>query len=319
MSAPPPTAPHPTDRVVTIVGAGLMGIGIAEVFAAAGLTVRLCDPEPKARLSVPDRLATACAAAGVEPGAVAARVTVFDSTAEACQSASVVIEAGPESSAIKRAILAEVEAAVPARTLLATNTSSIPVGELASALERPGRFVGAHFWQPPYLVPLVEVVRGPRSDPSAMTAMIDLLGLVGLRPIRVDRDVPGVIGNRLQHALKREAIALVSSGVATAEAVDAVVRHGFGRRLALVGPLEQADLGGLDLTMAIHEVLMPDLDVTPAPHPLLRALVEQGSLGAKTGRGFYDWAPGQAEQRRAEIARGLAGQATGEPSPEGGR
>jgi hypothetical protein len=137
------------------------------------------------------------------------------------------------------------------------------------------------------------------------TATIELLAAVGFTPVPVAADIPGFVGNRLQHALKREAIALVATGVATAESVDTIVRLGFGRRLALVGPLEQADLGGLDLTLAIHQVLMPDLDVTREPHPHLVELVARGDLGAKTGRGFYTWAPGEAQRRQAEIADGL--------------
>jgi 3-hydroxyacyl-CoA dehydrogenase len=202
------------------------------------------------------------------------------------------------------------------QTVLTSNTSAIPIGRIAEGLADPSRVIGTHFWHPPYLVPLVEAVQATVTSPAVVTATIDLLAAVGLKPVHVAADVPGFIGNRLQHALKREAIALVADGVATAEAVDTVVRQGFGRRLALVGPLEQADLGGADLTLAIHQVLMPDLDVTAEPHPYLAAMVERGDLGAKTGRGFYTWAPGEADRRRAEIAEGLAGQNHGcDPAP----
>ena len=305
------TAERGFDREpVAVAGAGVMGVGIAQVLAIAGHPVRLFDPAASARASVSERLATGCAAADADSAVVGARVTVLDSLEQACAGAAAVIEAGPEDRECKREILAAIEASVGDRTLIGTNTSSIPVGELDGALAHPGRFVGTHFWYPPYLVPLVEVVKGPRSEPNSVGATIRMLDAAGLRTVRVERDVPGIVGNRLQHALKREAIALVSAGVATAETVDLVVRYGFGRRLALVGPLEQADLGGLDLTMAIHEVLMPDLDVTRAPHPMLAALVERGDLGAKTGSGFYEWRPGAAERRRAEIADGLAGRRT---------
>lgn len=293
---------------VAVIGAGVMGVGIAQVLAVAGHPVRIFDPQHDARASVLRRLAAGCAAAGADAAGPVSRVAVTESIADACAGALATIEAGPENRAVKREILAEIEAAAPAGALIGTNTSSIPVGELDDGLRDPGRFVGTHFWHPPYLVPLVEVVRGPRSEPASVARMIELLTAAQLRPIAVEKDVAGIIGNRLQHALKREAIALVAAGVASAATVDAVVRHGFGRRLALVGPLEQADLGGLDLTMAIHEVLMPDLDVTPVPHPMLAALVARGDLGAKTGRGFFEWQPGAADRRRAEIAAGLAEQ-----------
>ncbi len=137
---------------------------------------------------------------------------------------------------------------------------------------------------------------------------IKLLTGAGMKPVHVKADVPVYVGNRMQHALKREAIALVANGVCSAETVDAVVRYGFGRRLALVGLLEQADLGGTVLTIAIHEILMPDIDVTPVPHPYLAAMVERGDLGAKSGRGFHSWALGKAERCRAKINPGLVDQ-----------
>ncbi len=133
-----------------------------------------------------------------------------------------------------------------------------------------------------------------------------LLDRIGMKPVHVAADVPGFVGNRLQHALKREAIALVANGVCTAETVDTVTRFGFGRRLGIVGPLEQSDLTGLELTLAIHETLIPDLDRTPGPHPLLVEKVRWGETGAAAGQGFRTWAPGEAEARRAEISRDLA-------------
>jgi 3-hydroxybutyryl-CoA dehydrogenase len=126
-----------------------------------------------------------------------------------------------------------------------------------------------------------------------------------MKPVHVRSDVPGFVGNRLQHALKREAIALVADGVCDAETVDTVTRYGFGARLGIVGPLEQADLTGLQLTLAIHDVLMPSLDRTPVPHPFLVSKVERGETGAAVGRGFRDWAPGEAQERRTQITREL--------------
>jgi 3-hydroxybutyryl-CoA dehydrogenase len=152
---------------------------------------------------------------------------------------------------------------------------------------------------------LVEVVRAEHTDGAMAAQTQQWFQELGLTAVAVEHDVAGFVGNRLQHALKREAIALVAAGVCSAETIDLVVREGFGARLGIVGPLEQSDLSGLGLTLAIHEVLMPDLDVTPTAHPYLVDLVERGHLGATSGQGFRSWPPGEADRRRAEISAAL--------------
>jgi 3-hydroxybutyryl-CoA dehydrogenase len=286
-----------------------MGVGIAIVFARARVRCALVDPLESSRQSVGQRVATACLALSIDPDEVMGLLSVHDEASSACHDASLVIEAGPESISAKQSIFATLDAVAASDAILASNTSAIPIATIAAAVSTPGRVVGTHFWNPPYLVDLVEVVQGADTDIDVVERTMALLAGVNMMPVHVKTDVPGFVGNRLQHALKREAIALVANGVCSAETVDTVVRRGFGRRLGLVGPLEQADLGGLDLTFAIHEVLMPDLDVTPVPHPYLTALVERGDLGAKSGRGFYSWSPGEADRRRAQIAAGLVEQA----------
>jgi 3-hydroxybutyryl-CoA dehydrogenase len=201
--------------------------------------------------------------------------------------------------------------------VLASNTSAIPIREIARDLAGRARVIGTHFWNPPSLVPLVEVVQAGASDPAAVQTTIALLERIGMKPVHVAADVPGFVGNRLQHALKREAIALVADGVCTAETVDTVTRFGFGARLGIVGPLEQADLSGLELTLAIHQTLMPDLDRTAEPHPLLVEKVRKGETGAAAGRGFRQWRPGEAQARQAEITRELARQAAARRTREG--
>jgi 3-hydroxybutyryl-CoA dehydrogenase len=293
---------------VAILGAGRMGAGIAQVIAAAGVPVSLFDPSQEARAGLADRLAEGCRVADVNLDVVWARLSIHDTMVAAVRGAALVIEAGPENLAVKRSIFAQAEDVADPGAVLATNTSAIPIRQIAVGVRDPARVVGTHFWNPAYLIGLVEVVQAPSTAAAVVASTIEMLSAVGFRPIHVAADVPGFVGNRLQHALKREAIALVANGVCTAETVDLVVRWGFGRRLSLVGPLEQADLGGLDLTLAIHEVLMPDLDVTQTPHPLLVELVERGDVGAASGRGFYSWSPGQAQRRRAEIDAGLVRQ-----------
>jgi 3-hydroxybutyryl-CoA dehydrogenase len=291
---------------IGIMGAGLMGAGLAQAFASAGVPVSIWDPDPAARESLLARVAANSRIAGdAEPEAVVSRVTVCGTLGPAWAGLELIIEAGPENLTTKRQIVKTVETAGSPAAIIASNTSSLPIGAIASEADRPDRVIGTHFWHPPALVPLVEVIPASTTSDTTTGLTARLLAGVGFDVALVRADIPGFIGNRLQHALKREAIALVASGVCSAETVDMVVRKGFGRRLGIVGPLEQADLGGLDLTLAIHEVVMPDIDATRSPHPHLRAMVERGDLGAKTGRGFYTWEPGQAERRRAEIMAAL--------------
>jgi 3-hydroxybutyryl-CoA dehydrogenase len=290
---------------VAIVGAGLMGAGISQVFAASGLRVAVYDPDPAALASLPARVRAGLDLLDLPAETALARIAVADDLAGAVGDADLVIEAGPERLATKQRIFAELERLAPPAAVLASNTSAIPIRDIARDLERPERVVGTHFWNPPYLVPLVEVIQSAASDPACVGWTIRLLDRAGMKPVHVRSDVPGFVGNRLQHALKREAIALVANGVCDAETVDTVTRYGFGARLGIVGPLEQADLTGLQLTLAIHDVLMPSLDRTPVPHPFLVSKVERGETGAAVGRGFRDWAPGEAQERRTQITREL--------------
>lgn len=291
---------NPGGDNVAVVGAGRMGTSIAYALAAAGHRVEVFDPVEAARAAVPERLAAIEAQLDL-----AVAVGIHDSLAAAVQGADVVIEAGPERLDAKREIFAELVREAPVRALLATNTSAIPIAEIAAGLPTGERILGTHFWNPPHLVPLVEVVEAETTGAAVVARMVAFLRHAGMRPVHVKADIPGFIGNRLQHAMKREAIALVAAGHCTAEALDEVVRHGFGSRLAAIGPLEQADLGGLELTLAIHETLMPDLDRTPVPHPLLVEKVERGEVGVAVGKGFREWDEGEAEAVGARVTEEL--------------
>lgn len=284
---------------VAVVGGGAMGSGIAHVLAAAGHGVELFEPSPEARAALPGRLVALREQLGL--GELPGPVSVHDSLADAVGAAAFVVEAGPERLAVKREIFTELEAAAPAEAILATNTSALPIAEVTAWMKTPERALGAHFWNPPHLVSLVEVVEAEATGEAAVAATIELLAGAGMRPVHVKADIPGFIGNRLQHALKREAIALVAAGHCDARGLDEVVKHGFGARLGVLGPLEQSDINGLELTLAIHETLMPDLDRTPAPHPLLVEKVRAGETGADAGRGFREWAPGEADELRATV------------------
>jgi 3-hydroxybutyryl-CoA dehydrogenase len=290
---------------VAIVGAGLMGHGLAQVFAHAGHDVAITDSDAGRLATVRERIAGNLTELGLDP-AGAERVTAHESLPAAVGSADVVIEAVSENLKLKQAVFAQLEAHCRPDALLATNTSVIPVASIGAELSSPERMLGTHWWNPPYLIGLVEVVQAPRTAPESVTRMMDLLTRVGKEPVHVRRDVPGFVGNRLQHALWREAIAIVAAGICDAETVDTVVRSGFGKRLAVMGPMENADLIGLDLTLAIHEQVLPDLDRTPGPSEHLRELVARGDLGMKTGRGFQQWQPGAADEARQRLTRHLS-------------
>jgi 3-hydroxybutyryl-CoA dehydrogenase len=288
------------DTVVAIVGAGLMGHGLAQVFARAGHAVRICDPSVAVLATVHERIRRNLADLGQDP-ASADRVATVAGIAAAVSGADFVIEAGPENLELKQRIFAEIEAAAPRHAILASNTSVIPITQIMRGLAHGERALGTHWWNPPYLVPLVEVIRTPATSDAAVQSMSALLAAAGKSPVTVNKDVPGFVGNRLQHALWREAIALVQNGVCDAATVDTVVKASFGRRLAVLGPLENADLVGTDLTLAIHETVLPDLDCTPGPLPYLRELVASGRLGMKSGAGFRRWTPEQQDELRRRV------------------
>lgn len=238
-----------------------------------------------------------------------ARITGHADLGTAASGADIVIEAAVENLEVKRFIVAELEAVVAPEAIIATNTSALPITQIAAQARHPQRIVGAHFWNPPHLVRLVEVVQAERTSEETVAATIALLEDAGHRAVHVRKDIPGFIGNRLQHALKREAIALVADGVCDAQTVDDVVKCGFGQRLAVLGPLEQSDMVGLGLTKAIHDTLMPDLDGTRTTHPYLESLIAAGHTGMATGQGFYHWTPEAAQAVRDRLARFLAEQA----------
>jgi 3-hydroxybutyryl-CoA dehydrogenase len=219
------------------------------------------------------------------------RIKVTRKLEEAAAGAQFVIEAVTENLQVKQKLFQELDSICASGSILATNTSVISITEIAAKGARRERIVGTHFWNPPYLIPLVEVIKGQETSPRVVDLTVDLLRSVGKHPVKVKKDVPGFVGNRLQHALWREAISIVDRGIADAETVDEVVKKGFGIRLPILGPIENADLVGLDLTMAIHDYILKHLESSPEPAPLLREKVRKGELGFKTGQGFQRWNP----------------------------
>ncbi len=293
---------------IAVIGAGLMGHGIAQVFAEAGHAVAVHDPDPLALGRVPDRVRDIFRSLDADPSPVA-RITLHARLEGAVAGAGFVIEAGPERVAIKQEIFAALEALTGPEVILASNTSAIPIRDIAAKVADRGRVLGAHFWNPPHYVPLVEVVQSDLTEMRFVDRTMALLAAAGLSPVHVRRDIPGFIGNRLQHALKREAIALVAAGVCDAATLDRVVTEGFGSRLGVLGPLEQSDMVGLNLTLDAHRVLIADLDRTPGPHPLLEAKVAAGETGMVAGQGFRAWTPEEAQAVRTRFLGHLAREA----------
>jgi 3-hydroxybutyryl-CoA dehydrogenase len=297
-----------TTNTIGVIGAGLMGHGIAYLLAAAGHTVRIYDPSAEWRASLPKRLESARALLDGDP-ALLTRISAHDRLTAAIEGVAFVFEAAPEKLPLKQQIFGELESLVAADCILASNSSAIPSTEIGRHLKHRERVVGTHFWNPPHLVPLVEVIQSDWTSAETVRKTIDLLRAAGRQPVHVKKDIPGFVGNRLQHALKREAIALVAAGVCDAETIDTVVKSGFGARMAVLGPMEQSDLVGLDLTLDIQNVLLADLDNATEPTAFLKDKVASGNLGMRTGEGFRRWTKDSADAVRERLRRYLAEQA----------
>ncbi|MFD2644415.1 3-hydroxyacyl-CoA dehydrogenase family protein [Pseudomonas japonica] len=291
---------------ISVIGAGLMGLGIAQVFASHGHRVSLFDTSEEVLGQVPDRLRHNLQLLDL-PIHHAEAVTTFSNLRNAVASADFVFEAGPEKLAVKQDIFAQLAEFTPPHAVLASNTSVIPITEIAKGVPASKRYrvVGAHWWNPAPLIPLVEVVRTADSGESEITSTIDLLLACGKQAVRVNKDVPGFVGNRLQHALWREAQALISDDVCDGETIDLVVKNSFGLRLPVFGPIENADMVGLDLTQDIHSVVLADLSQATGPLPALTERVARGELGAKSGRGFLEWPAGRQQATSERLSKYL--------------
>ncbi len=289
-------------RTVAVIGAGVMGSGIAQTFAQAGYSVRLAARRPEtleASLRRIGRNQEAMIQAGLLGEALArealARIHPTADLAEAVRDCQFVSESVPEDPAVKREVFAALDRLAPRGAVLSTDTSGLPISTIASATARPQAVVGFHWMNPPHLMPPIEVIRGERTSETAMRLACDLARRLGRVPIRVEKDVPGFLWNRLQLALIREALHVVEQGIAAPEAVDQAVTVGLGLRWAAVGPLRLMDLGGLTTFHAIAEYLYPDLSAAQTPQRLLAEKVASGETGLRAGRGLYDYPPGSGD------------------------
>jgi len=265
-----------------------MGADVAVVLARAGARVSVVEPGSAQRDRLARHVPEQLQAMG--RGVLATRVATVGSLAEvAWDGVALVIECVPEQLPIKQALFAELVQWAPEQAVLASNSSSFPIGAIAHGLPRRDRMLGLHFFMPAHLVPLVEVVLGPDSDPAAAEALVRFMRACGSVPVLVRKDLPGFLANRLQHALAREAFALIDQGVASAEDVDAAVRFGFGFRFLAAGPVLQRDHAGLDVHCAAAATMYPSLAANTVPAQVLREAVAAGRTGMKAGAGFQDW------------------------------
>jgi 3-hydroxybutyryl-CoA dehydrogenase len=282
------------DRIAAVIGNGVIGHGIAEVMAKAGWTVHLIG-RSEASLGVSQERIRASLAEFVDAGlleahgAAAAQARIVSTTDIAqAAAAELIFEAVPEDMALKRDIFAQLDK-ICAPTAILASSSGHPASELDTLVLNKERVVAAHFWYPPQLLPLVEVCGSPRTAPDVIERVCRDLRGAGKEPVVIDHELPGFIGNRIQFAALREAWSLWAAGYASAEAIDSIVRHSIGRRLAVTGPIESADLGGLDTMYHFARFLLPHLDVSTEPPSQIKKLIETGHRGVATGLGVRAW------------------------------
>jgi 3-hydroxyacyl-CoA dehydrogenase len=301
-------------HTVAVIGNGIIGHGLAQVFALAKYPVRLIGRNPqslaaaigKIKASLSSFVANELVTTQEAEAAVQRILTSIN--IEDAAGAELIIEAVTEDLALKHGVFGLLDEICPVPAVLASSSGQ-PASKLVAKVKQRERVVATHFWYPPQLIPLVEVCAGPETAPDIVPWVCGVLRGIGKDPVVISREIPGFIGNRLQFALLREAWALWAAGVASAEAIDAVVRNSFGRRLALTGPIESADVGGLDTFEAFASFLFPELDASPTPPAAIRQLVGAGHRGLPSGRGVYDWSvrdgPALLAERTDELFRHL--------------
>ncbi len=290
-------------RTVAVVGAGTMGPGIAATFARHGFATRLFDVKAeqleKAKGTVDFVYNTLVRGGFMSEADVATgkkNLTYTGDLGEAVGGADFVVETVPEKLEIKQQVFREIEPLVGDDVVLASNTSGIPITTLASVCKHPNRVIGMHWSNPPHVIPVIEVIRGEQTDQATVDTTFAVVRRIGMIPAAVDRDVAGFVENRILYAIMREALHLLDEGVASAEAIDTVVKWGIGYKLAVIGPLELLDMAGLDIYTSVANYLNPDLSNRADVSPTVTSKVAEGKLGIKTQGGLFDYTPEQIQQ-----------------------
>ena len=297
---------------VAVVGAGLMGHGIAQEFAMKRYKVCLydCDQE-QGRQAINKiktnlrRLVSFGLATHEQCEAVPARIRFCTIVKDAVADVDLVVEAVYENLELKQKIFQELDSLCPARTIFASNTSTLHPSDLAAVTRRPDKVLVVHYLNPPYLIPLVEIVRSEKTSDETVMTICHFLEGIGKRPVTLRKEVPGFIANRLQVALLREALWLVHQGIASAQDVDTVIKTSFGRRWAAAGVFEVFEIAGWDLLLSMAETVVPTLASSSEMISWLREKVDRGELGVKSGKGFYEWTPESVEALSQRIAHAL--------------
>ena len=291
-------------KKVAVLGSGLMGNGLTQVFARdKDATVILRsrskkdDPFAGVRADL-DILIQNDAMTEAEAETILSRMSFTDDMEEAVSDADFIVECVPENMEIKQDLFRDIEPLVKPDCILATNTSVMSITQIASKTQDRSRVIGTHFWNPPYLIPLVEVVKGEETSMEVMDVTYDYLKKIGKKPVRCMKDVQGFVANRLQHALWREALYMVETGIADAATVDEALKYGPGLRWPHMGVLENVDMIGVDLSLDVQRGVIPYLTDNKEPSALLVKLVEEGKLGFKTGEGYQKWTEEEAAARR---------------------
>lgn len=299
---------------LAIIGCGTMGHSIALSAAWAGIPVRMYGTNEadtkQGELGVMSKLKMLLKhelLSEQELTLIRERIFITTSMDDVLKDCTFVIEAAPENIDLKKNLFLHLDKVLNKDAILASNTSGLSPTDIASVATHPERILVTHFWNPAHLVPLVEVVRGERTNDASLKRTLELLHFMKKKPIEVKKEVPGFVANRLQFALFREAQNLLESGVASKEDIDAAVVYSIGRRLSVTGPLVSADMGGLDVFAAISDYLFPDLSNAEGSFPALKKLVESNKLGSKTGEGYYVWDDSFSEKmnnnREVELIR----------------
>jgi len=285
-------------KKVSVIGAGTMGHGIAQAYAQEGYPVTITDVAKPALAGVKDRIKSnleTLAREGLIPqkeiASIVARISVVDSLGNAVRDADLVTEAIFEDLPTKTKLFQEMEKFCTPECILASNTSSFPMTQISSRMKNPERAIVTHWMNPPYLVPLVEVVPGEKTSEQTYKTAYEILRKIKKVPVKVQKEVLGFLINRIQTAMNREVYHLVEIGAASAEDIDRAVVTSLGFRLAFLGPLLVRDLAGLDVTCKVDGTILPELDSSIKANKLLRDMVNRGEYGAKTGKGFFSYTP----------------------------
>ena len=295
----------PKQSGVAIIGGGIMGGDIATIFAAGGWNVHVMSPSGKTRDALPARLTAGLAKLAADPAKSALVRTYASLEAIPWQQVDLVIEAATEDLALKQQLFARIEALARPEIPLTSNTSTIPIGAIGEHLKTRSRVAGLHYFMPAHLVPLVEIIRAEHTDKAVVDWLEQSQRELGKEPVRVNKDIPGFLGNRLQHAMMREALYLVADGVVTPEAVDTAVRYGFGFRFLACGPMLQKEMSGWDTNLYAGGSVYPHLYAEKTPPQFLKDMVAKGHIGMKARRGLWEWTDEGIAKEKARIEKAL--------------